>query len=62
MQGTGEVLWYGVWQNSKLNGRELTSYAEELEVYHRSYSFREKGKQGNAVLFVAAYLGLVTSA
>lgn len=32
--------------NSELNGRELASYAEEFEVCHRSYSFREMGSRG----------------
>lgn len=32
--------------NSELNGSELASYAEEFEVCHRSYSFREMGSKG----------------
>lgn len=43
----GTVAWSAEkYANSELNGSELTSYAEEFEVCHRSYSFREMGSEG----------------
>lgn len=42
----GTVAWSAEkYANSELNGRELASYAEEFEVCHRSYGFREMGSR-----------------